>query len=343
MFAHKVLVIEDDAVFCKVIDTFLSERGYQTLFAADGETGLAVYNQEQPDIVLCDLDLPRISGLQVLEQLVQVAATTPVIVISGSERLADVREALQLGASDYLVKPVKQLQVLDTAIQNCLARNNYEYAWEQEQWEFNDHIDMLFGNDDMRGSLVDEFSPQDNLKLPACHITHSIEPGMESQVLMVQQRFPNNQAFVFVAKSQALKEQDIIALLVLKSLLNPFLRQGYSSHAAVLRTPAQLLQLLNQELCNSRIRSAFDVAALWINGNTGELHWGHSGERIEFNVRSRPGLAMGIWAQAQYQEQQGQLGSAPLSLMAPGVSIQLTPLLADAQSLRVNKAAPGSK
>ncbi|RUO43064.1 hypothetical protein CWE15_06605 [Aliidiomarina taiwanensis] len=342
MFANKVLVIEDDAVFSTVIDKFLSARGYQTLFATNGETGLALYHQEQPDVVLCDLELPQVSGLQVLQELVQAAATTPVIVISGSERLADVREALQLGASDYLVKPIQQLHVLDTAIRNCLTRNNYEFAWEQEQWELNDHIDVLFGNESMRDHLVEEFAPQENLRLPVCEVSHQIEPGMESQVLLVQQRFPNNQGFLFVAKSQALKEQDIIALLVLRSLLNPFLRQGYSSHAAVLRTPAQLLQLLNQELCNSRIRSAFDVAALWVNGNTGEVCWALSGEHIRFNVQTRPGLAIGIWAQAQYHEQQGQLGKAPITLNGAGVSIALTPLLADEQSPRPNKAAPGS-
>jgi|SRR5690554_1630148 len=325
MPASKVLVIEDDAVFRGIVSTYLTKRGYNVFFAEDGETGLELYKQEKPDVVLCDLMLPNISGLEVLEKIVHGTATTPVIVISASERMSDIRDAVQLGASDYLVKPINQLDVLDVAIQNCLTVTSLEEAWERERWELDDHIDVLFRSDHLFDSLVGEFTPQDKLELPMCEISHEVEPEVESQVLVVYQRFPDNGAFVLIAKSQAAVGQDVIALLVLKSLLNPFIRQGFNPKSGILRTPQRLLELLNKELCNSRIRSAFDVAALWVNGDTGELRWAHCGEKVVINVSSRPELAIGIWAQASFTGHRGLLTSEPFTMSAPGASVSLTP------------------
>lgn len=325
MPACKVLVIEDDAIFGGIVETYLTKLGYQVTLTTDGETGLALCALEKPDVVICDLILPNLSGLEVLEQLIQATVSIPVIVISASERMSDIRDAVQLGASDYLIKPLQQLATLDQAIQNCLTVSSLEDAWERERWELDNHIDVLFRDDHLIDSLVGEFTPQDRLSLPMCEISHTVNANAESQVLVVYQRFPNHGAFVLIAKSQAATGQDIIALLVLKSLLNPYLRQGFSSKMGILRTPQRLLELLNQELCHSRIRSAFDVAGLWVDGATGELSWAHCGDKVVINTASRPDLAIGIWAQASFTGHRGKLGSEPFTMTAHGASVSLTP------------------
>lgn len=325
MTTNKVLVIEDDAIFRELVSTYLTERGYQVLGAGDGETGLKLYQQEKPDVILCDLMLPKLSGLEVLEHLVHEAVTTPIIIMTASERMSDLRDAVQLGACDYLMKPIKQLDVLDTAIQNCLAQHNLEDMWESECGELDEHLQALAQSDDLLDSLVAEFTPQQALELPCCVIQHEVEHATKPQVLVVHQRFPDQGAFVLLAKSQALTGQDAVALLVLKSLLNPFLRQGYGAKSGILRTPQRLLEVLNQELCHSRIRTAFDVLALWIEGESGEMRWAHAGEKIVLNTASRPGLALGIWSQANYSGHKGQLQQEPFTLSVPGAAVRLIP------------------
>lgn len=325
MPACKVLVIEDDAIFSGVVNTYLTNLGYQVTLTGDGETGLALCALEKPDVVLCDLALPNLSGLEVLEQLIQATVTIPVIVISASERMSDIRDAVQLGASDYLIKPLQQLATIDQAIQNCLMLSSLEDAWERERWELDNHIDVLFRDDYLFDNLIAELTPQDRLNLPMCKISHTVNANAESQVLVVYQRFPDNGAFVLIAKSQAAVGQDIIALLVLKSLLNPYLRQGFSSKTGILRTPQRLMELLNQELCHSRIRSAFDLAGLWVDGNTGELSWAHCGDKVVINTASRPDLAIGIWAQANFTGHLGKLGNEPFTMTAHGAAVSLSP------------------
>lgn len=325
MAACKVLVIEDDSIFCGIVNNYLTQLGYQVVLASDGKSGMALCATENPDVVLCDLILPDLSGLEVLELLHQATINTPVIIVSASENMSDIRDAVQLGASDYLVKPLQQLETLDQAIQNSLTLSSLEDAWERERWELDNHIDVLFRNDHLFDSLIAQFTPQDRLRLPMCDISHTVNADVESQVLVVYQRFPNHGAFVLIAKSQAAIGQDILALLVFKSLLNPYLRQGFSSKVGILRTPQRLLELLNQELCNSRIGSAFDVAALWVDGATGKLSWGHCGEKVVFNTSSRPDLALGIWSQASFTGHYGQLGTEPFTISAHGACVSLNP------------------
>ncbi|MCC5855566.1 MAG: response regulator [Idiomarina sp.] len=325
MSGSKVLVIEDDAVFSNILGRFLTQRGYQVVSAEDGETGLALCTSEQPDVVLCDLMLPKLSGLEVLERLILSMAATPVIVISASERMADIREALRLGAWDYLVKPLRELDVLDTAIQNCLTRSGLEDAWERERWELDDHIDVLFENDDMIAHLTADLVSHETLELPCGVISHRLGEGAGDRFLLDYFRFPDNNALIFMANAQSSGSQGVISLLVLKSLLNPLVRIAMAGNDAMMRTPHRLLERLNSELCHSRIRSAFDVVAVWVNGNTGDMEWGHGGDRIQLSVDSRPDLALGIWAQAQFTEHKGKLNSADFVIQADTTRITVTP------------------
>lgn len=303
----KVLVIEDDVVFSGIVQKYLAQRGYLVFTAEDGETGLELCQSEHPDVVLCDLMLPKISGLKVLENLLFKTSSLPVIVISASQQMADIREAVRLGAWDYLVKPLDQLDVLHTAIQNCLTRTSLEDAWERERWELDDHIDVLFDSERMFEQLRGDLLPHEALELPVCKVSHQVCPTVYDQVLLDFHRFPDNQALVFMAYSQGHPGQNVLALLVLKSLLNPIVRQGMSGEDTLVRAPHHLLERLNTELCHSRVRSAFDVVVIWIDGNTGEMRWSNAGEQLGLSVESRPDLALGIWAQASFSQHTGKL------------------------------------
>ncbi|MGE5243132.1 MAG: response regulator transcription factor [Betaproteobacteria bacterium] len=100
----KVLVVDDEPQITRVLRTVLSSQGYQVRTAAEGESALANFGEWHPDLVITDLFMPRMDGLE-LTRRIRTSSSTPILVLSvkGDER-AKV-EALDLGADDYVTKP----------------------------------------------------------------------------------------------------------------------------------------------------------------------------------------------------------------------------------------------
>lgn len=100
----RVLVVEDEPAIAKALHTNLTRHGFQVQSSKTGADGMAGYNRWRPDIILLDLGLPDMDGLDVIRQ-VRASASTPIVVLSvrGAER--DKVAALDLGADDYLTKP----------------------------------------------------------------------------------------------------------------------------------------------------------------------------------------------------------------------------------------------
>ncbi len=117
----RVLVIDDDQSILELVSKILSRQGYIPVCASDGEQGLAVFKNEKPPIVLTDINMPGISGIEILKQVKLVSPTVQVIIFSGFGTTDDVIDALRLGASDYLAKPFNMNLLLHT-IARCGER-----------------------------------------------------------------------------------------------------------------------------------------------------------------------------------------------------------------------------
>ena len=102
----KILFIEDEPALQETLGDFLGGRGHTVLSALDGEAGLEMVRRERPDLVLLDLILPRLHGIELLERMRKDPATaqTPVIILTNLESAEEVRRAIELGAKAYLVK-----------------------------------------------------------------------------------------------------------------------------------------------------------------------------------------------------------------------------------------------
>ncbi len=118
----KILVIDDDPAILEVMANYLTTKGFVCLLAEEGESGLEIFASETPDLVLLDLRLPGMDGLEVLDHISKKDPNTPVIIISGQGTVKDASDALKTGAWDYITKPIFDLQVLDIAVSNVLER-----------------------------------------------------------------------------------------------------------------------------------------------------------------------------------------------------------------------------
>ncbi|THB81470.1 MAG: response regulator [Desulfobacteraceae bacterium] len=117
----KVLVIDDEKPTLSMFKLFLSAYGYDVHTAEDGETGVEMFRDLLPDIVFTDIKMPGIDGLEVLARIRKMDPGSQVVIITGHGDMEKAVEALDLGASDFINKPVER-QALNAALERAEAR-----------------------------------------------------------------------------------------------------------------------------------------------------------------------------------------------------------------------------
>ena len=106
MSGQQILVIDDSKEIARhLTQQLLPTLGYRTLQAFDGRSGLQIIRQERPSLVMLDLNLPEMTGLDVLQTLVDEGIDVPVILMTGYGSEKNAIDAFRLGIKDYLVKP----------------------------------------------------------------------------------------------------------------------------------------------------------------------------------------------------------------------------------------------
>lgn len=117
-----ILTIDDEDVIRRSFQAYLEDSGFRVLQAQNGRIGLDVFREHHPDIILVDLRMPEMDGLEVLATVVREAPEVPIIVVSGTGMIQDAIEALRLGAWDYVLKPVEDLGILEHSVRRALER-----------------------------------------------------------------------------------------------------------------------------------------------------------------------------------------------------------------------------
>ena len=100
----KILVVEDEAQIVRLVRAYLEQAGFMVAVARDGEEGLLRFRQERPDLVVLDLMLPKMDGLDLCRAMRKIA-DTPIIMLTARSEETDKLIGLELGADDYITKP----------------------------------------------------------------------------------------------------------------------------------------------------------------------------------------------------------------------------------------------
>jgi len=116
----KVLIADDEVEFSSTLQTRLNLRNFQATVANSGEEALRAVEEEQPDVLLLDLKMPDLDGLEVLARLKEEYADIKVIILTGHGSFEVGREGMELGAFDYIMKPV-DLNLLIAKIEEANA------------------------------------------------------------------------------------------------------------------------------------------------------------------------------------------------------------------------------
>ena len=149
---HTILIVEDDPSICKLIDYNLKQAGYETLVAMNGNDALQLAEEKSPNLILLDIMLPGMDGIEVCRQLRQRTIEIPIIMLTARSDEADKVLGLELGADDYMTKPfspreltarvkaVLRRVVSSNQLPNSLSMNGITVYFDRYATELNGEV-----------------------------------------------------------------------------------------------------------------------------------------------------------------------------------------------------------
>lgn len=168
----KILIIEDEANIAQILRLYLELAGYTVLAASDGVAGLELHAREHPDLVILDLMLPALDGMEVCRRI-RAWANTPILMLTARQGEEDRIAGLELGADDYLVKPFSPREVV-SRVKAILRRTAYARAG------------MSQSSNQGEVSISPAYSSSPALPVPAGNISDSAgarNPGQAEQAV----------------------------------------------------------------------------------------------------------------------------------------------------------------
>ncbi|NIM59513.1 MAG: response regulator [Candidatus Aminicenantes bacterium] len=141
-----VLVIDDDPLIRKTLSTYLSKKGFEAVVAEDGEGGIQKYEESNPDLVILDIRLPDVDGLEVLGRIREKNPNAGIIIMTAYDDMKTTIEAIKSGAFEYLVKPLDYVELdltIDKAFQIRSLEDKVSHLVEEKQKEYT--IDNIIG------------------------------------------------------------------------------------------------------------------------------------------------------------------------------------------------------
>ncbi|MBN1900881.1 response regulator [Candidatus Sumerlaeota bacterium] len=114
-----ILLVDDEEIVHKTLPDYLQDLGHSVYSAYDGYSALEILKIRDFDLALVDIRMPGIDGITLLEKIPEISPDMPVVMITGHGSMESVIEALRLGATDFITKPIKLLE-LDAILEKCL-------------------------------------------------------------------------------------------------------------------------------------------------------------------------------------------------------------------------------
>lgn len=254
-----ILIVEDEYVFRSLLDTYLTSLGAQTRLAADGVEALERITDGETDLVICDLAMPRMNGLTLVEELRNAGNQTPILVISATENMSDIAKALRLGVQDVLLKPIKDLDRLRETVFACLYPGVYDSRVEEEERLFQDW-DALVSNPGAAAQLLMQLQPPVHQSLSGCKINYRqlVSADTPGLVLDIAQLSDHEMAFYCLDVTRA-GDNGVLAALLLRALFNGLLQEQLAHQHQRLPELGALLKQVNQLLRQANLPGQFPL------------------------------------------------------------------------------------
>ena len=281
----RILVIEDDPLVRFNLLCFLEDCGFAVSQADNGDAGVILARESAPDLVLCDLRMPGLDGLEVLRTLHLEQPDLPLVAVSGTGVLGDAVDALRQGAWDFITKPIEDMGVLEHAIgrtlgQARLLQENHRYQSELEQANrlLRDHVGR-FEQDAIAGRVTQrlmmppalrQIGPYrfERLLLPSLYLSGDFVDYFQIDVGHIG---------FFLADVSGHGVSSAFVTILLRSLVHRYLDQYRIERDGTILDPARLLARLNADLIEERLDKYLTILFGAIDWEAGRLIYSNGG------------------------------------------------------------------
>jgi DNA-binding NtrC family response regulator len=150
-----ILIVDDDKNICEILSLLVKKEGLKTLVAHEGDTALKIIRSQTPDIVLLDIKMPGMNGVEVLKRVKELDENLPVVMITAYANIQGAVDAIRLGAHDYLAKPFDDHEVI-RVVHRALAERNLKLKLRSlsDRIQGESYIRGMMGPSDVIGQLI---------------------------------------------------------------------------------------------------------------------------------------------------------------------------------------------
>lgn len=345
----RILVIDDADDVRILVERQLVRLGYAAEGAQDGVEGLEAIARNKPDLVLCDLRMPRLDGLGVLAELREKYPQLPVVVMSGEGLLQDAVSALRLGAWDYLSKPIAGMPVLQHAVGKALEKAEL-IAENQRQ---RDKLEMLYrelaDDQDAGRRLQLSLLPRDGMQVGSFTLTRQLLPSsFLSGDFCSTFSLPDGRWGFYLADVAGHGVPSALVTVMLRTVVERWVLEGRD---ASFFSPPEFLKALNLELIRQQHEKHVALFYGLVDEKRGTLACGNAGcfpwpvliqDGNTFTLEL-PGMPLGLLDSATYDERIYELhADAKFVACTDGIFDVMDGGSVDDKSRRIAEAAANS-
>ncbi len=263
----RILTIEDEPIIRSGIVAYLEDSGFEMLEAGDGASGLELFRRERPDVVLCDLRMPGIDGLEVLSTITEESPDTPVIIVSGVSELSYAVQALKRGAWDYVTKPVQDMAVLETAVRRVveramLIRQNQEYRENLEALnrELTRTVQQLQEDEEAGRNIQLQLLPRDKCVFGEYEFSRRLYPSTYLSGDFVDYfNIDESHIGFYIADVSGHGAASAFVTVMLTTLVREFRAEYWMEGDESILSPEKVLERLNREFCGQRFNKHLTI------------------------------------------------------------------------------------
>ncbi|ENC9798114.1 SpoIIE family protein phosphatase [Pseudomonas aeruginosa] len=337
---HKVsatlLIIDDDEVVRESLAAYLEDSNFKVLQALNGLQGLQIFESEQPDLVICDLRMPQIDGLELIRRIRQTASETPIIVLSGAGVMSDAVEALRLGAADYLIKPLEDLAVLEHSVRRALDRaylrvenQRYRDKLEAANRELQASLNLLQEDQNAGRQVQMNMLPVTPWSIEGLEFSHRIIPSLYLSGDFVDYfRVDERRVAFYLADVSGHGASSAFVTVLLKFMTTRLLYESRRNGTLPEFKPSEVLAHINRGLINTKLGKHVTMLGGVIDLEKNSLTYsigGHLPLPVLFvegqaSYLEGRGLPVGLFDDATYDNRVMELPpSFSLSLFSDGI------------------------
>lgn len=311
-----ILTIDDEPLIRESILVYLEDSGYKVIEATNGQQGLEMYREYHPDVVICDLHMPLMGGLDVLTALRSEENDIPFIVVSGVGVVNDAIEALRLGAWDYILKPIVDMGALEHSINRCLERSRllrenriYREELESTNRELKESLSVLKEDQEAGRCIQFQLLPEKNISFNSFEFSHHIIPSLFLSGDFVDY-FTINEQYIgfYIADVSGHGAPSAFVTVLLKSLMDQFINRYRSEFDYTILKPDLLLKRLSADLLKAHLGKYLTMFYGVIDCQENKLHYsigGHFPNPIiisanQLNFIEGSGFPVGVFDKAEY-------------------------------------------